>query len=146
MVLNTTFNNISGILWWSVLLEEETEVPVENHDLPQVTDKLCHITLYGVHLAWAGFELTTLVVIGTDCIGSCNSNYHTITATTTPLKSNISQFSNEILLKRMASQWMPTDKSWSLVWFVLSSSLPRIRLLLKKSGTIIPQTTKQDKG
>jgi hypothetical protein len=22
-----------------------------------------------------GFELTTLVVIGTDCIGSCQSNY-----------------------------------------------------------------------
>jgi hypothetical protein len=28
------------------------------------------ITLYRVHLAWAGFELTTLVVIGTDCTGS----------------------------------------------------------------------------
>ena len=31
-----------------------------------------------------GFELTTLVVIGTDCIGSCKSNYHTITTVTTP--------------------------------------------------------------
>ena len=40
------------------------------------------IILYGVHLAWAGFELTTLVVTGTDCIYSCNSNYHTITITT----------------------------------------------------------------
>ena len=27
---------------------------------------------------WAGFELTTLVVIGTDSICSCISNYHTI--------------------------------------------------------------------
>ena len=26
--------------------------------------------------------LTTSVVIGTDCIGNCKSNYHTITATT----------------------------------------------------------------
>ena len=43
-----------------------------------------HIMLYRVHLTWAGFELTTLVVIGTDCTGSCKSNYHTITATTTP--------------------------------------------------------------
>jgi len=25
------------------------------------------------------FVLTTLAVIGTDCIGSCKSNYHTIT-------------------------------------------------------------------
>jgi hypothetical protein len=32
--------------------------------------------LYRVHLAWAGFELTTLVVVGTDSIGSCKSNYH----------------------------------------------------------------------
>jgi hypothetical protein len=35
--------------------------------------------LYRVHLAWSRFELTTLVVIGTDCIGSHKSNYHTIT-------------------------------------------------------------------
>jgi len=27
MVFNATFNNISAILWWSVLLVEETEVP-----------------------------------------------------------------------------------------------------------------------
>ena len=27
-------------------------------------------------------KLTTLVVIGTDCIGSCKSNYHTITTIT----------------------------------------------------------------
>jgi hypothetical protein len=34
---------------------------------------------YRVHLVWAGFELTTLVLIYTDCIGSYKSNYHTIT-------------------------------------------------------------------
>jgi hypothetical protein len=33
---------------------------------------------------WRGFELTTLVVIGTDCISSYKSNYHTITTTTAP--------------------------------------------------------------
>jgi hypothetical protein len=31
MVLNVTFNNISVISWWSVLLEEETGIPRENH-------------------------------------------------------------------------------------------------------------------
>jgi hypothetical protein len=29
-------------------------------------------------LPWAGFKLATLVMIGTDCIGNCKSNYHTI--------------------------------------------------------------------
>jgi hypothetical protein len=40
--------------------------------------------LYRVDLDWAGFELTTLMVIHTDCIDSCKSNYHTITTTTVP--------------------------------------------------------------
>ena len=31
MVFNATFNNISVILWRSVLLVEQTEVPGENH-------------------------------------------------------------------------------------------------------------------
>ena len=31
MVFNATFNNISAILWWSVLLMEEIRVPRENH-------------------------------------------------------------------------------------------------------------------
>jgi hypothetical protein len=31
MVINATFNNISVILWWSLLLVEDTVVPGENH-------------------------------------------------------------------------------------------------------------------
>jgi hypothetical protein len=31
MVANATFNNISAISWWSVLLVEENGVPGENH-------------------------------------------------------------------------------------------------------------------
>ena len=33
MVFNDTFNNISAILWWSVLLVEEAEVPGGNNRL-----------------------------------------------------------------------------------------------------------------
>ena len=60
MMFNATFNNSSVISWRSVLLVAKTT------DLSQVTD------------------VATLVVIGTDCTGSCKSNYHTITTTTTP--------------------------------------------------------------
>jgi hypothetical protein len=35
-------------------------------------------------LQYMGLELTSLVVISTDCTGSCKSNYHTITTTTAP--------------------------------------------------------------
>jgi hypothetical protein len=48
MVFNATFNNISVILWRSVLLVEE------------VTDKLYHIMLYTS--PWSRFELTTSVI------------------------------------------------------------------------------------
>ena len=83
MVFSATFNNISVISWRSVLLMEETGVHGENHS--QITDKLYHIMLYTS--PWSRFEVTTSVVIGTDCrIGNCKSNYHPLTTTATPLE------------------------------------------------------------
>ena len=80
MVFSATFNNFSVISWRPVLLVEETGIPGEK-------TQTCHyhIMLYRVHLAWVRFELTNLVVIGNYCIGSCKSNYHTITTIVTEI-------------------------------------------------------------
>jgi hypothetical protein len=62
--------------WW-----RKPEYPKKTAKLLQVTDELSHIMLY---LVWAGLELPTFMVIGTDCINSCKSNYHTVMNTTAP--------------------------------------------------------------
>jgi len=79
MKLNATFNNISVISSQSVLLMEETGVLGKNHRPAASHWQLDHIMLYRVHLA------TTCVVIGTDWIDSCKSNYHTIMTTMVPI-------------------------------------------------------------
>ena len=86
--LSTIFQLHRGnqFYWW-----KKPEDPEKTTDLSQVTAILYHILLYRVHHECAGFELTTLVIIGTDCIGSCKSNYYTTTTTTTPSDLWLSQ-------------------------------------------------------
>ena len=74
MVFNATLNNISVISWLSFIGGVNWSIWRKTTDLPQVIGKLYHIMLYQVTLPWAGFELTTLMVICTDWTGSSKSN------------------------------------------------------------------------
>ena len=77
--LSTIFQLYRGdkFYWWRKSEDQEKTI-----DLSQVIDKLYDILLYTS--PWSRFELIIPVVIDTDCIGSCKSNYQRITATTTP--------------------------------------------------------------
>ena len=80
MVLNETFNNISVLLWWSVLLVEETGVCGGNHRPATSHWHTYHIKLYWVHLTIS--KIQTHNWWYADCTCSCKSNYHTIMTTT----------------------------------------------------------------
>ena len=64
--------------WINWQWHSKPEYPEKTIDLPQLTEQHYHIMLYRVDLVISGILINNVVVIGTDCIGSCQFNYHTI--------------------------------------------------------------------
>jgi hypothetical protein len=79
MLFNGTFNNVSTISWWSVLLVEETGVPGENHRPASSHWQTLSHNIVSSTSRLNEVRTQTLVVIDTDNICSCKSNHHTIT-------------------------------------------------------------------
>ena len=93
---------------------------------------------------WTGFELTTLVVIGTDCTGTCKSNYHTITTMTglsMDMHKNVYQSNlKKIILHR--NRYIKMDifhkypsQAWYICFITLDSGYHSEQLLNKYSIT-----------
>jgi hypothetical protein len=74
MVFNVTFNNISVISWWSVLLVEETWVPRENHQ-PAASHFLWSPTLWNIS---NGDQVSLLLIKGGITLIDLTDMYHSV--------------------------------------------------------------------
>jgi hypothetical protein len=65
---------MAGGQWFSPGTLVSSPNKTDRHNITEILLKVIEDTLQ-----WAVFELTTIMVIGTDCMGGCKSKYHMIT-------------------------------------------------------------------
>jgi hypothetical protein len=148
---DATFNNISVVLLWPVLLVGEVQTisyeKIKRYTAYHITcywrlglgnipfhggnrstwrkPPTCRKSLINIIAQcciectspWAGFELTTLVVIGTGCTCRCKSNYNTIKTTTAPYITSIAACSiglTVIVALNTINQTNARDECWDL--------------------------------
>ena len=103
---------------------KETGVPGENHrTVASHWQTFSHNVVSSTpRHGWAGFELITLVMIGTNCIGSCKSRQHTIMTRMLsvlphpPKKLQMSRISTNILSYLMCSHIADRQQTPSYLW------------------------------
>ena len=105
--------------------------------------KLYHIMLYRVLLTLAEFELIVPVVIDTDCIGSCKSNYHTITTTTAPWNDNIILVESLYLHPVIKTNFVGTTRFWNNFIRYTKVKILEIQIILKLWEQEIPKKNSQ---
>jgi hypothetical protein len=66
-----------------------------------------------------GFELTTLVVIGTDCTGSCKSNYHTITKHDSPVRYFVIHVFNRSNMTTLATRMVVRERLENKIFWII---------------------------
>ena len=122
MVFNVTFNNISVILRWSVLLMEETRVPGENHRPAAIHRQTLSHNVLSSRSRLSGVQTHNFSgdsnwLYRYKC--SCKSNHHTIMTTTPPMKTNA-------VVEILSHHKVGCLKNWLnnlLVWQLICSSL-----------------------
>jgi hypothetical protein len=122
------FNMMKEAITW-----QKQKVPWENN-WPATShwQTLSHNDmLYGVHLAWTEFELTS--VISTDCIGSYKSNYH---ATTTAKEKGGWGHPN-LFIKRWSHIYILGDSLQLIKWFSLLRISCMYNIILNNNASVI---------